>query len=117
MARNIILSLVDADEEAIEKKAGQVGADILRRYRDLATYLRQQASHEFSEIGCSPDLTERAARYWAYQLYTTAATELDELVADLHGDPDQGGNEAAPHPAHLIAYDVREDELLTGRHV
>lgn len=115
MARNIILSLVDTDEKAIEAKARQVGADILRRYRQLATCLRQQAAHEFAEIGCSPDPSERASRHCAHQLYTTAATELDELIADLHGDPDQAGNKDAPLPAHLIAYDVREDERLTGR--
>lgn len=114
MAQSIILSLVDTDQRAVEEKGRAVGADILQQYRHLATRLRQQAWHEFAGIGSTSDPTERASLRCGFQLYTTAASELDEIIADLRGDPDHPGN-AGPSPATLqIAYDVRTEELRTG---
>lgn len=115
MAQSIILSIVDTDQRAVEAKAREVGADILQQYRHLATRLRQQAWLEFAEIGAARDATERASRRCAFQLYTTAASEIDEVMADLHANPDHAGRRAAPLPPLRIAYDVREEELRGGR--
>ena len=114
MAQSIILSLVDTDQRAVEEKAREVGADILQQYRHLATRLRQQAWHEFAGIGSASDPTERASRRCAFQLYTTAASELDEIIADLRGDPDHPGSGGPPPATLRIAYDVRADALRTG---
>lgn len=114
MERRIILSLVDADERTVEDKARQVGADILQQYRHLATRLRQQAWQEFAGIGSSLDPTERASRRCASRLYTTAAAEIDGIVADLRGDLDPPGIGASRPPVVLIAYDMGEEELRIG---
>lgn len=114
MAQRIILSLVDTDERIVEDKARQVGADILQQYRHLATRLRQQAWQEFAGIGSALESTERASRRCASRLYTTAASELDGIIADLRGDQDPPGTGASRPPALLIAYDVGEEELRIG---
>lgn len=116
MAQHIILSLVDTDEKAVEETARQVGADILQQYRHLATRLRQQAWQEFAKIGSSLDPTERASGRCAYQLYTTAASELDAIIVDLRGGLDHAGNEGSPPSALLVAYKVHE-EVRTGGQV
>ncbi len=83
MADVVIFSAADIDEPAIEAKAAQAGADILTQYRQLATNLRQKGWAEVAAMGGTLDKTERASRQCAFQLYGTAASELDDVIADL----------------------------------
>lgn len=69
--------------EAVEAKAGQVGADILAEYRQLARALRRKARDEVAALDSLSDPAERACRQCASELYGTAASELDDLVAEL----------------------------------
>lgn len=70
-------------DEAIEAKAAWVGADILAQYRQLAARLRQKGRDETAAVARAADPAVRAAHRCASELYETAASELDELVADL----------------------------------
>jgi hypothetical protein len=83
MTRTVILSVLDVDQEVVEARAAQVGADILARYRRLALDLRQSGWGEAAAIGDVSDPTERAVRRCAFQLYGTAASEMDNLIADV----------------------------------
>lgn len=68
---------------AVEAKAAQVGADILAQYRQLALNLQQRGRDEETAMGSSLDPDERASHRCAFELYGTAASELDDLIADL----------------------------------
>jgi uncharacterized protein YcbX len=70
-------------DEAIEAKAARVGADILAQYRLLAAQLRQKGRDETATVAREADPAVRAAHRCASELYETAASELDDLVADL----------------------------------
>lgn len=72
-----------AIDAAVEARAAQVGADILAQYRQLATNLRLKGWAEVAAMGDSPDPGECASRMCAFQLYGTAASELDDIIADL----------------------------------
>ena len=72
----------DADE-AIKAKTARVGADILAQYRLLAARLRQRGRDETATAARAAAPAVRAAHRCASELYETAASELDELVADL----------------------------------
>ncbi|WP_457104637.1 hypothetical protein [Methylobacterium sp. P5_C11] len=78
-----IPSIADAGEAAIQATAAKVGADILAQYRQLALALRQRGWDEIAAMGGSIDSGERACRQCAFQLYGTAASELDDIIADL----------------------------------
>lgn len=72
-----------AIDAAVEARAAQVGADILAQYRQLATSLRLKGWAEVAAMGDSPDPGECASRMCAFQLYGTAASELDDVITDL----------------------------------
>jgi hypothetical protein len=86
MNRTVILSVLDVDQEAVEARAAHVGADILARYRQLAMDLRQIGWSQVADLNAVLEPAERAARRCAFQLYSTAASELDDIVSDLLDD-------------------------------
>lgn len=69
--------------DAVQAKTGQVGADILAEYRQLASRLRRKGWDEVAALDAAPDAAERACRQCAFQLYGTAASELDGFIAEL----------------------------------
>jgi|GEM_PF-3005431 len=83
MAGDDLLSSLDVNERAVEARAAQVGADILFEYRILAQRLRRKGWDAVAATDTTPDPTERAARRCAFQLYGTAASELDDIIAEL----------------------------------
>jgi hypothetical protein len=101
MAPTKIMPVANADR-AIEAKAAQVGADILAQYRQLAMNLRQKGWDEVSAMGAASDASERASRRCAFQLYGTAASELDDIIADLLDSLDRPFMGAAEPPILLV---------------
>jgi hypothetical protein len=101
MMADDLLVLTDVSEQAVEARAAEVGADILAEYRILARRLRRKGWEAAAPVETAPDPTERAARRCAFQLYGTAASELDDIIADLldGSDPPSAGR---PTPALLI---------------
>ena len=91
MTRNVILAFTEGDEESLELKAGQVGADILSLYRALATTLREKGWAEATAMGRTDDPSEHAARHLAFQLYGAAAWEIDAVIGDLLEEMDKPG--------------------------
>lgn len=71
------------DDAAVQTKAARVGADVLAEYQRLAARLRQRGWDEAAAIAHAADPTAQAAHRCAFELYETAAAELDDLVADL----------------------------------
>ncbi|SDA14775.1 hypothetical protein SAMN02799622_01198 [Methylobacterium sp. UNC378MF] len=78
-----IAHLMGAADAAVEAKAAQVGADILAQYRKLATDLRRRGSDEVVAMEATLDPKQRACHQYAFELYGTAASELDDVIADL----------------------------------
>ncbi|MBE7196874.1 MAG: hypothetical protein INR70_03610 [Parafilimonas terrae] len=68
--------------EALRVKAGRVGADILAEYQDLAERLRRRGRDEVAALKAVADPAERESRRFAFQLYGTAASELDDIIAE-----------------------------------
>jgi hypothetical protein len=83
MVRRDVSSATEVNEEIVQAKAAQVGADILTQYQELARDLRRRGWEEAAAMGTTLDPTERASRQCAFQLYGTAASELDDIIADL----------------------------------
>lgn len=83
MADVVVFSTADIDEPAIKAKAAQAGADILAEYRQLARKLRARGWDQVATMAATLDPSERASRQCAFQLYGTAASELDDVIADL----------------------------------
>lgn len=78
-----IAHLLGAADAAVEAKAAQVGADILAQYRKLAADLRRRGSDEMIAMAAALDPKERACHQYAFELYGTAASELDDVITDL----------------------------------
>lgn len=83
MVRDDVLCTAGVDEETLRSKAAQVGADILSEYRQLARKLRARGWDEAAAMAATLDPTARASRQCALNLYGTAASELDDVIADL----------------------------------
>lgn len=83
MTDKISSSSADVDQAVVQSKAARVGADVLALYRQLAATLRQKGRSEAAAMARLSDPTARAAHRCAFQLYGTAASELDDVIADL----------------------------------
>ncbi|MGH1570307.1 hypothetical protein ACRAWG_06115 [Methylobacterium sp. P31] len=113
MAGTVILSFTRVDREAVEAKATQVGADILAQYQQLATNLRRRGSDEAAAMSAKFDPTERASGQCAFQLYCTAASELDDIIAELL-DSLQHPASGTTGPSTLLVFDGGKADRATG---
>ena len=73
----------DIDPAVVQSKAAHDGAGVLALYRQLRATLRQKGRFEAAAMAHLSDPTARAAHRCAFQLYGTAASELDDVIADL----------------------------------
>jgi hypothetical protein len=83
MTFSVIYSASDMDQSLIRARAAHVGADITSQYRQLAMHLRRKGLDEVADVDAILDPAERAARRCAFQLYGTAASELEDIIAEL----------------------------------
>lgn len=83
MGRQVILLIADADRDAIADRAAHVVADISDQCQALVHSLRRKGGEEVAAMGATLDLTLHAAHHRAFQLYATAASELETLIVRL----------------------------------
>ncbi|MGH1571949.1 hypothetical protein ACRAWG_16195 [Methylobacterium sp. P31] len=100
--RKVISCAADVNATEVQIKAACVGADVLAQYQHLAMSLRQKAREEAAAMANTADTTERAAHQCAFQLYETAASELDDLITDLLGNFDRPPTKTVRPPALLV---------------
>jgi hypothetical protein len=84
-------------------ETARVDADILSQYRQLALSPRARGRTEAALAGASHP-NKRAPLLCAYQLYETAAAELDDIIADLM-DTDARPTAEAGRPSASIVPD------------
>lgn len=90
------------DDAAVQAKAARIGADILAEYQQLAARLRQRGWDEAAAVTHAADPTARAAHRCAFELYETAAAELDDLIADLFDGAEQPPEKVVRTPALCV---------------
>ena len=115
MVSKDILSVADVDCEAVKARAAQVGADILAQYQQLANNLRQRGWDEVAEMGATLHPTERASHNCAFQLYGTAASELDDIIADLLNSLEHPFTGTARSPTLHLLNGGKADAASCGR--
>lgn len=110
VVRKVASCTAGINAAAVQIKTARVGADVLAQYQHLAMSLRQKAREEAIAMANTAGTTERAAHQCGFQLYETAASELDDLITDLLGSLDHPSTKKVRPPALLVLEGGKADQ-------